>query len=262
MQAMGGELQAMEKRATCHKAEELQEMRAGPLHHLTKTNVKYVWTDKERKAFTTLKERLTSQTVLVLPDLSNPFEVRCDASGACLGAVLLQEGHTIAYESRQLHSDEQSLGIYEKELLAVMNALDTWKHDVLGMPFIIQTNHQSLKYFMMHTENLDKQLRCANFLSQFHFHIAHIPGKNNQVANALSRRPRCNVVSVASHNDLTCMVDDCAIDPDFCNVMSAIALGKTQEPYVVQEGYLLYGSWLCVTKVLREKVMYESYAPP
>ncbi|MCO5580952.1 hypothetical protein L7F22_034826 [Adiantum nelumboides] len=96
---------------------------------------KHVWTDKERKAFTTLKKRLTSQPVLVLPDLSKPFEVHCDASGDCLGAVLLQEGHAIAYESRRLHSDEQSLGIYEKELLAVMHALDTWKHYLFGNQF-------------------------------------------------------------------------------------------------------------------------------
>ncbi|MCO5609686.1 hypothetical protein L7F22_063917 [Adiantum nelumboides] len=118
---------------------------AGPLHDLTKKKIKYVWTNKKRKAFTTLKKRLTSQPVLVLPDLSESFEVHCDASGDCLGALLLQDGHTIAYESRLLHFDEQSLGIYEKELLAVMHALDTWKHYLLGTPFIIQTDHQSLK---------------------------------------------------------------------------------------------------------------------
>ncbi|MCO5603410.1 hypothetical protein L7F22_057560 [Adiantum nelumboides] len=100
-----------------------------------------------------------AQPVLVLPDLSKPFEVHCDASGDCLGAVLLQEGHVVAYESRRLHSNEQSLGIYEKELLAVMHALNTWKHYLLGMPFIIQMDHQSLKYFMSQTKISDKQLR-------------------------------------------------------------------------------------------------------
>ncbi|MCO5610098.1 hypothetical protein L7F22_064333 [Adiantum nelumboides] len=114
---------------------------AGPLHDLTKKNIKYVWIDKERKAFTALKERLTSQPVLVLLDLSKPFEVHCDASGDCLGALILQEGLTIAYESCRLHSDEQNLGIYEKELLAVMHALDTWKHYLLGTPFIIPTDN-------------------------------------------------------------------------------------------------------------------------
>ena len=99
---------------------------AGPLHDLTKKNVKYNWTAKEQEAFNKLKSKLTSQPVLILPDLSKPFEVQCDACGKCLGAFLLQEGHAIAYESRRLNKDEKVLvGIYEKELLAVLHALDT-----------------------------------------------------------------------------------------------------------------------------------------
>ncbi|MCO5599472.1 hypothetical protein L7F22_053576 [Adiantum nelumboides] len=85
---------------------------ASPLHDLTKKNVKYVWTEKRQQAFD--KQKLISQPVLALPDHSKPFEVQCDACGDCLGAVLLQEGHAIAYESRRLSSDEQNLGIYEK----------------------------------------------------------------------------------------------------------------------------------------------------
>ncbi|MCO5569329.1 hypothetical protein L7F22_023041 [Adiantum nelumboides] len=88
-------------------------------------------------SFDKLKQKLTSQPVLVLPDLSKSFEVQCDACGDCLGAVLLQEGHAIAYESRRLNSDEQILGIYEKELLAVLHALESWKHYLLGTPFIL-----------------------------------------------------------------------------------------------------------------------------
>ena len=73
-----------------------------------------------------------SQPVLVLPDLSKPFEVHCDACGDCLGAVLLQEGHAIAYESCCLHPEEKVVGIYEKELLSIMHALDSWKHLPIG----------------------------------------------------------------------------------------------------------------------------------
>ena len=115
---------------------------------------------------------------------------------------------------------------------------------------------------MTQTKLSDKQMRWANFLSQFHFHIAHIAGKHNQVADALSRRPRANAVSIASHNDLSSMIDDYAIDNDFKDVMSAIALGKKEEPYTLQDGYLLYGNRLCVTHSLREKVMLESHALP
>ena len=171
---------------------------ARPLHDLTKKNVKYVWTNKENESFENLKTKLISQPVLILPDLSKPFEVQCDACGHCLGAVLLQEGHAIAYESRRLNDQEKNLGIYEKELLAILHALDTWKHYLLGTPFILRTDHQSLKYFMTQTKLSDKQMRWANFLSQFNFHIAHIAGKHNQVANALSRRPKVNAVSIAT----------------------------------------------------------------
>ena len=235
---------------------------AGPLHDLTKKKVKFQWTAKENNAFLKLKEKLMSKPVLVLPDLTKPFEIECDACGECLEAVLLQEGHAIAYESHRLNEQERVLGIYEKELLAVIHALDSWKHYLLGNPFIIRTDHQSIKYFMSQTKLSDKQMRWENFLSQFHFHIAHIPGKHNTVADALSRRPMANVVSVAYHNDLSSMVDVYDMDPDFANVMSALSMGKTQDPYVLKDGFLLYGSRLCVTKDLRAKVMLESHAPP
>ncbi|MCO5610779.1 hypothetical protein L7F22_065020 [Adiantum nelumboides] len=155
---------------------------AGPLHDLTKKNVKYVWTEKRQQAFDTLKQKLISQPVLALPDLSKPFEVQCDACGDCLGAVLLQEGHAIAYESRRLSSDEQILGIYEKELLAVLHALDSWKHYLLGTPFILRTDHQSLKYFMTQTKLSDKQMRWANFFqgTRLNFSSAYHPQTDGQ----------------------------------------------------------------------------------
>ena len=92
---------------------------------------------------------------------------------------------------------------------------------------------------MTQTKLSDKQMRWANFLSQVNFHIVHIPGKHNLVADALSRRPQVNVVSIATHNDLSLMVEEYATDPDFRDIMSAIALGKKEEPYVLQDGYLL-----------------------
>ncbi|MCO5573059.1 hypothetical protein L7F22_026824 [Adiantum nelumboides] len=115
---------------------------------------------------------------------------------------------------------------------------------------------------MTQTKLSDKQMRWANFLSRFNFHIAHIAGKHNQVAEALSRRPKVNAVSIATHNDLSSMIDEYAIDPDFKDVISAIALGKKEEPFTLEDGYLLHGNRLCITHSLREKVMYESHAPP
>ena len=68
----------------------------------------------------TLKQKLMSQPLLRLSDLSKTFEVHCNAAGESLGAVLSQEGQPLAYESRRLQGHEKTLGIYEKELLAVI----------------------------------------------------------------------------------------------------------------------------------------------
>ena len=81
------------------------------------------------------------QPVLILLDLSKPFEIHCDGYGDCLGVillqgvVLLQDGHAIAYEICQLHEKERVLKIYEKELLAIIGALSSWEHYLLGTPF-------------------------------------------------------------------------------------------------------------------------------
>ena len=64
----------------------------------------------------------------------------------------MQEGHAIASKSHRLQEQVCVLGIYKKELLAVIHALDSWKHYLLGNPFIIRTDHQSIKYSMSQTK--------------------------------------------------------------------------------------------------------------
>ena len=73
--------------------------------------------------FEKLKGKLISKPVLVLSDLSKPFEVQCDACRHSLGVVLFQEGHAIAYKSRRLNDHEKNLSIYEKELLVILHAV-------------------------------------------------------------------------------------------------------------------------------------------
>ena len=93
-----------------------------------------------------------TQPLLGLPDLKKPFEVHCNSCGDSIGVVLSQEGHPIAYESRRLNAHERNLGVYEKELISVIHALSSWKRYFLG------TSHIKL---------LEKQMKWANFLSQF-----------------------------------------------------------------------------------------------
>ena len=98
-------------------------------------------------------------------------------------------------------------------------------------------------------------------MSQLNLHIAHIASNHNQVADALSQRPKINAISIAPHNDLFGMIYEYARDMDFKDVMSMIALGKVEESFHVKHGYLLYSNRLCVTYNMRDKVMYETHAP-
>ena len=102
--------------------------------------------------------------------------------------------------------------------------------------------------------------KCDRLIS-FLNHI-HIPGKQNNVADALSRRPRVNAVTIAYHQDLTSMINDYKSDPDFAIIYAQVEQGQQITPYSLKEGFLMFGPRLCITKTLREKVMKESHEPP
>ena len=75
---------------------------AKPLTDLLKKDKKFVWSEKAEEAFQVLKTKLTTAPVLVLPNTSKDFVIFCDASLQGLGCVLMQDGHVVAYASRQL----------------------------------------------------------------------------------------------------------------------------------------------------------------
>ena len=235
---------------------------ASPLHALTHKGAKFRWLEWEKEAFSRLKQKLSTEPVLILPDLRKPFVVQCDACGSSIGAVLMQDGHVVAYESRVLLKAEKSLQIYEKELLAVIHALSTWKHYLLGADFIVQTDHQTLRYFLTQAKLSEKHMRWANFLSMFHFQILHVDGKKNVVADALSRKPQVSAVSIVFHDELDLMKEQYAQDEEFCRVFDTLSNGERHNHYSLSDGFLLMHGKLCVTKEMRAKVLIESHAPP
>lgn len=99
---------------------------AHPITSLLRKAKKFVWTVECNSAFQKLKECLTSAPVLVVPDATKEFTVCTDASLDGLGAVLMQEGRVIAYESRKLKSHEVNYPMHDLELAAIMHALTKW----------------------------------------------------------------------------------------------------------------------------------------
>ena len=117
--------------------------------------------------------------------------VYTDASKEGVGGVLTQEGKVIAYESRKLKEHEQKYSAYDLELTAIIHALKMWRHYLVGRKFLLLTDHHSLtNYFSQPTLNA-RQARWVDFLSGFDFEIKHLQGKENRVADALSRKLQC-----------------------------------------------------------------------
>ncbi|MCO5605186.1 hypothetical protein L7F22_059366 [Adiantum nelumboides] len=236
---------------------------ASLLHMLTQKGVPFSWGVTEVTAFQTLKDKMTTGPVLILPDLQKSFEVYCDACGRSLGAVLMQEGRFIAYESRMFSKPEMTTQIYEKELLAVIHALTQWQHYLLGADFTVFTDHQSLRYFLSQKQLSEKQMRWTNILSQFHFQIVHVQGLKNVVADALSRKPLVQAISMLHPSTFEDMVDQYAKETNFADIFTRIWDGEsTIAGYSLRERYLMRKTMLCVRQPLREKVMTECHCPP
>ena len=113
------------------------------------------------EAFQALKQALTTAPVLAMPDFQEPFIIETDASDREIGAVLHQEGHPIAYVSRELGSKNQGLSTYEKEYLAILLAVDHWRHYLIQAEFEIRTDQRSLAHLddqLLHTSWQQKAL--------------------------------------------------------------------------------------------------------
>ena len=121
------------------------------------------------------------------PDETKPYEVVTDASDYGLGAVLLQEGRPIAFESRKLNSAELNYTVTEKEMLAVIHALRVWRCYLEGADFTVFTDHVSNTFFQTQPNLSRRQARWSEFLQRFGvFRWEYLKGERN-VADALSK---------------------------------------------------------------------------
>ena len=125
---------------------------ARPLNEL-KGKKEWKWEKEHQEAFEELKEKITSQPVLALPKREGKFRVETDTSGHAIGGVLSQEQEgkwkPIAFLSRTMQPAERNYKIYDKELLAIVEALAKWRQYLLDAAerFEIWTDHENLKYF-------------------------------------------------------------------------------------------------------------------
>jgi len=159
---------------------------AAPLHALTSSRVRYVWSPEAAKAFEELKRRFTSTPILTLPDSQRQFVVEVDASNTGVGAVLSQRSldgkmHPCAFLSRRLSPAEQNYDVGNRELLAVKVALEEWRHWLEGAmhPFLVWTDHKNLEYIRQAKRLNSRQARWTLFFNRFLFTLSYRPGSRN-----------------------------------------------------------------------------------
>ena len=165
-----------------------------PLHKLAQKDFKFEWTSACQTAFDEMKKAITSAPVLRHFDRDREAILETDSSDYVNAGILSQyddDGvlHPVAFYSKNLAPAECNYEIYDKELLAIINGLETWRADLesTDIPIKIFTDHKSLEYFMETKKLTRRQARWANSLADYNFKIMYTSAKKNQKADALTR---------------------------------------------------------------------------
>ena len=232
---------------------------AAPLTEVIKKNVPFKWEEEQEKAFNLIKEKLTNAPLLVLPNFTKTFEIECDASGVGIGAVLMQEGRPVAYFSEKLSGAALNYPTYDKEMYALVRALENWQHYLWPKEFVIHTDHESLKYLKGQQKLNKRHAKWVEFIETFPYVIRYKQGKENVVADALSRRYALLSILDTKLLGFEYIKDLYAQDSDFCDVFNAcekVAFGK----FYRHDGFLFRENKLCVPMCsLRELLVREAH---
>ncbi|QLI66325.1 Transposon Tf2-12 polyprotein [Metarhizium brunneum] len=168
---------------------------AAPLDELTKKDKQWNWNDEAQCAFDKIKELITSEPVLRTFDPEKETELETDSSDFALGAQVGQRDddgklHPIAFYSKKLHGAELNYPIYDKEFLAIINAFKEFRHYLMGSKHKVKvyTDHKNISHFATTQQLNGRQIRWAEYLSEFDYEIIHRKGSENGRADALSRR--------------------------------------------------------------------------
>jgi len=138
----------------------------------------------EQKAFEEVKEVISREALLAFPQFDKPFHIYTDASDYQLGALITQDGKPLAFYSRKMNKAQQNYKTGEQELLSIVETLKEFRNILLGQKVIIHTDHMNIVYGNLTN---DRIVRWRLLLEEFGPEYRHIAGKDNAVADALSR---------------------------------------------------------------------------
>ena len=255
---------------------------ANPIHKLTRKNVPFDWGKDQQKAFDTLKHLFTSAPILKHPDSNKPFIVETDASNFAVGAILSQEFdgklHPVAFLSKSLTKCQRNYQIYDKELLAIKEALEAWRHYLEGArhQFIVYTDHKNLTFPRKPEMLSQRQIHWYEFLSRFDFKLIYRSGKKSGKPDLLSRRSDhlfanlrtlskyCLKISNKSDNSLiNSILSSLSSDVLYCQIKSYLKDNHSSSPpinniddvKIDDEGFLLFNNLIYVPGSLRTRIL-------
>ncbi|CAD7083758.1 unnamed protein product [Hermetia illucens] len=184
----------------------------------TKDTREIVWSEEAVRAFNKSRQQLADATLLAFPQQDAPLAVFVDASDIAVGAALHQKvdqvWQPLSFFSKQLNPAQRNYSTYDRELLAAYLSIKYFRFSLEGRPFTVFTDHKPLTFALKQKpdEASPRQLRHLSFISQFTSDIQHVSGKDNIVADALSRVSEVNIPASLDFSAIAkAQVDDAAL---------------------------------------------------
>ena len=166
---------------------------AEPLYLLLRKQSKFVWSDHQSNAVESIKNKLIQAPILKMPDFHKPFIIFSDASNVGIGAVLMQAYddvlHPLAYVSKTLDSAQRNYSTTKKEALALVYAVEQFRYVILTYPLFVFTDHKPLIGALKQPTKDQCLQRWAMLIQEYEPTIHYIEGKDNNLADLLSRIP-------------------------------------------------------------------------
>ncbi|CAJ2679667.1 unnamed protein product [Trifolium pratense] len=221
---------------------------AWPLTQLLKKD-NFKWGEEPQHAFEVLKKAMTTIPVLAMPDFKKDFVLETDASGHGIGAVLMQEGKPIAYMSQTLSARAQGKSVYERELMAIVIAVQKWRPYLLGKKFIVHTDQRSLKHITEQKLMGEEQQKWIAKLIGFDFEVKYKPGKENSAADALSRQMQYAAIAMVQCEAWEGLEEEIQCDEKLKNIIQDLMSNSLSHPgYQLKGGKLFHEGRIVIPK--------------
>ena len=221
---------------------------ARPLHDMVKKDKKWDWTERQEKAFRKLKERFTKEPVLAAPDIDKKMRMEVNASDYVTEGVLSMEyedglWRPVAFLSKSLNEIERNYEIHDKEILAIVRGLKTWRHllEEAQSKFEIWIDYKNLEYFIKAQKLNRRQARWALYLSRFDFTLKHVLGTKMGKVDGLSRRldwkvgvDKDNENQIFIKDNWICSIQEVVIEGPEVDIVEKIKKARSKDKDVVR----------------------------